>query len=447
MQPPAQGSAGRCRTRKGAGVVGFLAAFLVALATTAPAEAVLRGHGGPVRAIVEPADPSGKTLVTAGFDHSVIRWALDGETARTVLRAHDGPLSALAALPDGGVASAGDDGRIVIWGAEATEPVRVLAGHEGPISSLAVSPDGTLIASASWDRSVRVWRLTDGAEVQRFTGHQDNVNGVGFTPDGAAVVSAGYDATVRVWPLAAGRQAETITLPAALNGLRIAPDGEIVLAGTDGRLHLVSAGGTAVGAIEVLETPVTSIALSADGVRIAAAGLRGSVTILDRKTRKATATLVGPGLPVWSLAFSRSGKVLFTGGADRLVRRWDPATGKPIDPVVPEPREASAAAGAEERGAVVFRACRACHTLTPDDGNRAGPTLHKIFGRRIATAPGYEFSKALKQMDIVWTPETVAKLFEVGPSVYTPGTKMPEQTIGDPADRKALVDWLGRVTQ
>jgi cytochrome c len=44
----------------------------------------------------------------------------------------------------------------------------------------------------------------------------------------------------------------------------------------------------------------------------------------------------------------------------------------------------------------------------------------------------------------VWTPETVSKLFEVGPAVYTPGTKMPEQTIGSPEDRKALVDFLAK---
>ena len=47
-------------------------------------------------------------------------------------------------------------------------------------------------------------------------------------------------------------------------------------------------------------------------------------------------------------------------------------------------------------------------------------------------------------MDIVWTPETVSRLFEIGPAAYTPGTKMPEQRITDPADREALVDWLQR---
>jgi cytochrome c len=49
-------------------------------------------------------------------------------------------------------------------------------------------------------------------------------------------------------------------------------------------------------------------------------------------------------------------------------------------------------------------------------------------------------------MNIVWTPETVAKLLEVGPNAYTPGTKMPEQRIGAPEDRKALTDFLARAT-
>ena len=37
--------------------------------------------------------------------------------------------------------------------------------------------------------------------------------------------------------------------------------------------------------------------------------------------------------------------------------------------------------------------------------------------------------------------------FEVGPAAFTPGTKMPEQTITDPADRAALIDWLEKVTK
>jgi len=54
---------------------------------------------------------------------------------------------------------------------------------------------------------------------------------------------------------------------------------------------------------------------------------------------------------------------------------------------------------------------------------------------------------ALKQLNIVWTPETVAKLFEVGPAIYTPGTKMPEQKIGAAEERAALMRFLERATK
>jgi cytochrome c len=73
--------------------------------------------------------------------------------------------------------------------------------------------------------------------------------------------------------------------------------------------------------------------------------------------------------------------------------------------------------------------------------------LHGIFGRRIASLPGYSYSEPLKHLDIVWTPETLARLFEIGPARYTPGTKMPEQQIGSPEDRAALIKFLERATR
>jgi cytochrome c len=89
----------------------------------------------------------------------------------------------------------------------------------------------------------------------------------------------------------------------------------------------------------------------------------------------------------------------------------------------------------------------ACHTLKDNEANRAGPSLHGLFGRRIASLPGYNYSEALRHLAIVWTPETVARLFEIGPAYYTPGTKMPEQRISAPEDREALVKFLEKATR
>ena len=190
-----------------------------------------------------------------------------------------------------------------------------------------------------------------------------------------------------------------------------------------------------------------SLAISPDGALVAAAGIGGSVAVIDRKTRNLARTLVGPGLPVWSVAFMPDSRTLLTGGADNIIRRWNAVTGEPVDSLLVEAAADPLAAYAGDRGAEIFRACVACHTLGADQANRAGPTLAGIFGRRIATAPGYHFSEALKRLDIVWTPETVSKLFEVGPAAYTPGTKMPEQRIGSEADRAALVKFLERATK
>jgi cytochrome c len=175
--------------------------------------------------------------------------------------------------------------------------------------------------------------------------------------------------------------------------------------------------------------------------------MRTPVTLIERTGLRVRSQILGPGLPVWALAFSlNEPSLLYTGGADRAVRRWDIGTGKPAGADV-SAVSASDAHKETERGAQVFRACKACHGLTAADTNRAGPTFHGLFGRRIATAPGYAYSDALRKMEIVWTPETVARLFEIGPNAYTPGTKMPEQKLTDPEDRKALVVWLARVTE
>jgi len=339
----------------------------------------------------------------------------------------------------------GADALIGIWTPGKPVPDAILRGHEGPIVALAVSPGGGTLASASWDRTVRLWPLAGGPPIV-LKGHQQNVNGVAFAPDGTALVSAGYDGTVRSWPLPQPASPIVVELPAPLNAVATAPDGEIAAAGADGNVYFLPPSGERLGATTALPAPIVALAISRDGQRIATAGINGAVALIDLKTQNVIRTLVGPGMPVWSVAFLPDGRTLLTGGGDRAIRRWDAETGEPLDPPM-RGSEDPLAAFAGEPGAQVFRACVACHTLAPDQGNRAGPSLHGIFGRRIASLPGYHYSEALKHLDIVWTPETLAKLFEIGPAGYTPGTKMPEQRISSREDRDALVKFLEQATR
>jgi cytochrome c len=418
-----------------------LAFALLAALLVSPAHAELRGHGGPVRALA--VSPDGSTAVSGSFDSSAIRWSLKHDTAEQVLRFHESAVNAVALMPDGRIVTGGEDGRVAIWRPGVGAPATVFEGHTAPIVGLAVSPDGATIASASWDRTIRLWPGNGGAP-RVLEGHQQNVNGVAFTPDGKALVSAGYDLTLRIWPLPEGTPS-IVTLPTPLNSVAVAGDGEIIAGGADGRVFLVAGTGEVRGEIETGGTPIIAIAISNDGALVAAAGIRGSVAIIERRARTIARTLVGPGLPVWSAAFLPDSQTLLTGGTDRMVRRWNALSGDHIGSVALSTSD-PLAAYAGDHGAEIFRACVACHSLSHGEGERAGPSLAGIFGRRIATLPGYSFSPALKNLDIVWTPETVSKLFEIGPMAYTPGTKMPEQKIGSAEDRAALVKFLEKAT-
>jgi len=379
------------------------------------------------------------------FDTSAICGSLRDNVARQVLRLHESAVNAVAILQDGRVVTAGADAIIGIWTPGKPVPDAILRGHAGPIAALASSRDGATLASASWDRTVRLWPLAGGPPVV-LEGHGQNVNGVAFAPDGKAVVSAGYDATVRIWPLPQPGSPIVTVLPAPLNAVTTAPDGEIATAGADGHIYFLAASGQRRDAIEALPTQIVALAISHDGVRIAAAGVNGTVALIDRKTRSKEHVVTGSGAPIWALAFLPDGRTLLAGGGDRTIRRWDAETGEPLDAPGSAPEDPLAAFAADP-GARVYRACVACHALAPDQSNHAGPSLHGIFGRRIASLPGYNYSEALKHLDIIWTSTTLAKLFEIGPARYTPGTKMPEQRIDSRDDRDALVRFLEQATR
>ncbi len=417
----------------------------------AHAQDVLRGHGGPVRALA--VNGAARELISGSFDATVIVWDVRKGVAKRVLRFHDAGVNTV--LVDGWcIAAAGEDRKIALWCGDAPAPQKVFAGHDGPITALTAVPGG--IVSAGFDGAVKLWthgyglssrtRIIDWQSDKTLHTFGAAATALTWQSNGDGVIAGSADGELRVLSRSGKPGGSSAKLIAPVTALITADNGEILAAGADGRLRLLSPQLDVVAEIEVEPIPLASLAISPDGRLVATAGLSGGIAIIERASRKVIHRLTGPGLPVWSLAFDSDNRTLFSGGADRVIRRWDAVAGRALTSNLPERDIVAEAAASGERGAVVFRACQACHTLSPDGGNRAGPTLHGVFGRRIGTAPDYAYSVALPAMQIVWGKDTIARLFEVGPTAYTPGTKMPEQTITDPADRKALVDWLERVT-
>jgi cytochrome c len=401
------------------------------LAGPAPAQDLV-GHGGPVSALAA----GDGTVLSGGFDGRVILWNPDTAQARQVLRFHDGNVTAVALLPDGRFATGGQDGRIALWDGSGREPVLSTPSGVSPVSALAVAPDGTRLAAGFWTGQVQVVALAD-ATVRQEQAHADRVSGLAYLPSGD-LVSVGADLRFTRWDAGLAPLARA-GLPDLPNGLAITGD-RLAVIFAEGAVRLLSPDGDVLPERFLSERPL--VAVAAGPGTVAAAAVDGSVWVLDPETLVLRAEIPGGNGPVWALAIQ--GDTLFAAGMAGTIRRHSTLDGARLG-------EAATPGAAEytddSRGAEVWRACAVCHSLTAGDHSRAGPSLHGIFDRPIASVEGYEFSPALHALDIVWSPETVAELFEVGPEVYTPGSRMPDQRVADPADRQALVEFLERASR
>ncbi len=94
-----------------------------------------------------------------------------------------------------------------------------------------------------------------------------------------------------------------------------------------------------------------------------------------------------------------------------------------------------------EKGAKVFRKCKACHKVEADAGNAVGPNLHGVVGREIAALEGFKYSKALMEKDGVWDFETL-NAFLLKPKEWAKGTRMSFAGLRKDEDRAGVIAWL-----
>ncbi|KAA0718932.1 F-box-like/WD repeat-containing protein TBL1XR1 [Triplophysa tibetana] len=177
----------------------------------------------------------GTLLATGSYDGFARIWTKDGNLAST-LGQHKGPIFALKWNKKGNfilsagvdknevnaikwdptgnlLASCSDDMTLKLWSMKQDTCVHDLQAHSKEIYTIKWSPTGPgtnnpnanlMLASASFDSTVRLWDAERGACIHTLTKHQEPVYSVAFSPDGRHLASGSFDKCVHIWNTQSG---------------------------------------------------------------------------------------------------------------------------------------------------------------------------------------------------------------------------------------------------
>jgi WD40 repeat protein/serine/threonine protein kinase len=215
-----------------------------------------------------------------------------------------------------------------------------LKGHSSKVGGVAISPDGKLLASISYDQTVRIWDAETGREVRSLKGGHDSIV---FSPDGQRLAGALWDETageflIKVWKVETGE--ELLTIKGAGPHVVFSPDGKRLACGSgfhdeykrkflDGNSRVWDAEtGEVLMTLKGQTSRIGVVAYSPDGQRLACAASDGTINVLDTQTGEEVLKVehkLGSGW-VLSLAFSPDGKHLASADYARF-KIWDAQTG------------------------------------------------------------------------------------------------------------------------
>ena len=153
----------------------------------------------------------GNIFFTSSLDGSIRAWdLLRYRNFRTFTAPTRMSFSSVAVDPSGEIvcASSLDAFDIYVWSVQTGQLLDQLSGHEGPVSSLAFAPSADIVASGSWDHTVRIWSIYGRNQTSEPIQLQADVLDVAFRPDSKQLAVSTLDGQLTFWSVSvAGQEA------------------------------------------------------------------------------------------------------------------------------------------------------------------------------------------------------------------------------------------------
>ena len=258
--------------------------------------------------------PDGKFTAVGGSDPQAYAqvWNLATGAATVTFQGHTAPVSSIVYDRAGRrVLTASADGTARLWDASTGEELCAVRGHSSPVYSAVFSTDESQFITAGQDGSVLVWSTAaaierrrrgdvDDGEVRAFMEHKSPVRAAAFASSGSLVASAADDGRVLLWN------------PAEVQPYRLAEVFGQAPSKPVKFQTLAEAG-----------SPLTSLAYSRDGRRLAAGGRDNVIRVWNTADGTLLKTLRGHAGSIRAVAFLPDSRQLLSAAHDGQVKLWD----------------------------------------------------------------------------------------------------------------------------
>lgn len=258
--------------------------------------------------------------------------------AGTVLNQPSGyGITSLAIAPDGKtLISAGK--QVEIWDLTTRTRIRTLSGQTVFVNAVALSADGKTIATGDREGIISLWNFDTG-KLQRRLFHGNSVYQLEFSSNSKILFSGGLNNTIKRWNVETGN-VNSLNTRFSVQNMAITPDEKMVAVGSD-QANAVEIQSVLTGemvAMPIHGENVSAIAFNSTGrILASASGLRGGIRLWDMQHRpymyQPIKILKGHQGQPNAIVFSPDDRTLFAtadgfGGRNYAVTVWNACTGE-----------------------------------------------------------------------------------------------------------------------
>lgn len=247
-------------------------------------------HKGPIFAL--KWNKKGNYILSAGVDKTTIIWDAHTGEAKQQFPFHSAPALDVDWQNNTTFASCSTDMCIHVCRLSCDRPVKTFQGHTNEVNAIKWDPSGMLLASCSDDMTLKIWSMKQDVCVHDLQAHSKEIYTIKWSPTGPAtsnpnsnimLASASFDSTVRLWDVERGVCIHTLTKhQEPVYSVAFSPDGKYLASGSfDKCVHIWNTQSGSLVHSYRGTGGIFEVCWNARGDKVGASASDGSVCVLD----------------------------------------------------------------------------------------------------------------------------------------------------------------------